>query len=105
MLDNSMTRLGDQAQSVYTDGSASFHNYMQQQTNLNPLVHQYIENSQYKALNNQIHVEANPFEHNEEFKKFIKTKTQERNKAMGESMSIFKPAMFRDIPDPNQPLR
>ena len=56
-------------------------------------------------MNNQTHVEPNSFEHNEELKKFIKTKTKERNKAMGESMSIFKPAMFRDIPDPNQPLR
>ena len=41
----------------------------------------------------------------ETFRNFVEYTTTERNKALGESMSIFKPAMFRDIPDRIDPIR
>ena len=37
--------------------------------------------------------------------KYVQFHTKERNNAMGESMTIFKPAMFRDIPDRMDPVR
>ena len=37
--------------------------------------------------------------------RYIELQTTERNRAMGESMAIFKPAMFRDIPGRQDPVR
>ena len=41
----------------------------------------------------------------DQFRRYVEATTTARNKAMGESMAIFKPAIFRDIPDREETIR